>query len=71
MFEIWKKLKIISEMKQFIRKHSVDEQPQLFNGFIWHVSSASLCPELPCEVTLCDEYATHHLAVESSCDGPW
>lgn len=71
MFKIMDDPRIIPGVGNFIRKHSIDELPQLINVFIGDMSLIGPRPGLPREVALYDERAMKRLAVKPGCGGPW
>ena len=71
MFKIENDPRIIPGVGNFIRKHSIDELPQLLNVFLGDMSLIGPRPGLPREVALYDERAMKRLAVKPGCGGPW
>ncbi len=71
MFKISHDPRIIPGVGNFIRKHSIDELPQLINVFLGQMSLIGPRPGLPREVALYDERAMGRLAVKPGCGGPW
>lgn len=71
MFKIFDDPRIIPGVGNFIRKHSIDELPQLVNVFLGDMSLIGPRPGLPREVALYDERAMKRLAVKPGCGGPW
>lgn len=71
MFKILDDPRIIPGVGNFIRKHSIDELPQLVNVFLGDMSLIGPRPGLPREVALYDERAMKRLAVKPGCGGPW
>lgn len=71
MFKIHDDPRIIPGVGNFIRKHSIDELPQLINVFMGDMSLIGPRPGLPREVALYDEHAMKRLAVKPGCGGPW
>ena len=71
MFKISHDPRIIPGVGNFIRKHSIDELPQLINVFLGDMSLIGPRPGLPREVALYDEHAMGRLAVKPGCGGPW
>lgn len=71
MFKILDDPRIIPGVGNFIRKHSIDELPQLLNVFLGDMSLIGPRPGLPREVALYDEWAMKRLAVKPGCGGPW
>ena len=55
----------------FIRKHSIDELPQLINVFLGQMNLIGPRPGLPREVALYSEHDMKRLAVKPGCSGPW
>lgn len=71
MFKIIDDPRIIPGVGNFIRRHSIDELPQLVNVFVGDMSLIGPRPGLPREVALYDERAMKRLAVKPGCGGPW
>lgn len=71
MFKILDDPRIIPGVGNFIRKHSIDELPQLVNVFLGDMSLIGPRPGLPREVALYDERAMKRLQVKPGCGGPW
>lgn len=71
MFKILDDPRIIPGVGNFIRKHSIDELPQLVNVFLGDMSLIGPRPGLPREVALYDKRAMGRLAVKPGCGGPW
>lgn len=71
MFKIKDDPRIIPGVGAFIRKHSIDELPQLLNVFVGHMSLIGPRPGLPREVALYNKRAMRRLAVKPGCGGPW
>lgn len=71
MFKILDDPRIIPSVGNFIRKHSIDELPQLVNVFLGDMSLIGPRPGLPREVALYDERAMKRLQVKPGCGGPW
>ena len=55
----------------FIRRHSIDELPQLLNVFVGHMSLIGPRPALPREIIQYDERAMQRLRVKPGCGGEW
>lgn len=71
MFKIKDDPRIISGVGGFIRKHSIDELPQLLNVFVGQMSLIGPRPALPCEVVQYDARAMRRLTVKPGCGGAW
>lgn len=71
MFKIENDPRIISGVGNFIRKHSIDELPQLINVFLGDMSLIGPRPGLPREVALYSPHDMKRLAVKPGCGGPW
>lgn len=71
MFKMSHDPRIIPGVGNFIRKHSIDELPQLLNVFLGDMSLIGPRPGLPREVALYDERAMKRLAVKPGCGGSW
>lgn len=71
MFKIREDPRVIPGVGTFIRKHSIDELPQLLNVFVGDMSLIGPRPGLPREVALYDERAIKRLQVKPGCGGPW
>lgn len=71
MFKIREDPRVIPGVGAFIRKHSIDELPQLLNVFVGDMSLIGPRPGLPREVVLYDERAMRRLQVKPGCGGPW
>ena len=71
MFKIKDDPRIISGLGNFIRKHSIDELPQLLNVFCGQMSLIGPRPALPKEVAVYDERALRRLTVKPGCGGAW
>ena len=63
--------RVIPGIGQFIRKHSIDELPQLLNVFAGQMSLIGPRPALPKEVFQYDERAMGRLQVKPGCGGAW
>lgn len=71
LFKIKDDPRIIPGVGKFIRKHSLDELPQLLNVFIGDMSLIGPRPGLPREVLQYDGRAKRRLTVKPGCGGPW
>lgn len=71
LFKMKNDPRIIPGVGTWIRKHSIDELPQLINVFIGNMSLIGPRPALPNEVVKYDERAMKRLAVKSGCGGAW
>ena len=71
MFKIKDDPRIIPGLGNFIRKHSIDELPQLLNVFCGQMSLIGPRPALPKEVAVYDERALRRLTVKPGCGGAW
>lgn len=71
MFKIKDDPRIIPGLGNFIRKHSIDELPQLLNVFCGQMSLIGPRPALPKEVAVYDKRAIHRLTVKPGCGGAW
>lgn len=71
MFKISHDPRIIPGVGDFIRKHSIDELPQLINVFLGQMSLIGPRPGLPREVALYSPQDMKRLAVKPGCGGPW
>lgn len=71
MFKMKHDPRIIPGVGNFIRKHSIDELPQLINVFLGQMSLIGPRPGLPREVALYSEHDMKRLAVKPGCSGPW
>lgn len=63
--------RVIPVLGQFIRRHSIDELPQLINVFRGDMSLIGPRPGLPFEVARYDARAMHRLTVKPGCGGTW
>lgn len=63
--------RVIPGLGQFIRKHSIDELPQLINVFQGDMSLIGPRPGLPSEVIRYDVRAMPRLTVKPGCGGTW
>lgn len=71
MFKMRRDPRVIPGVGAFIRKHSIDELPQLINVFKGDMSLIGPRPGLPREVALYDEGAMRRLVVKPGCGGSW
>lgn len=71
LFKIKDDPRVIPGVGQFIRRHSIDELPQLINVFLGQMSLVGPRPALPREVLRYDGRAMRRLAVKAGCGGPW
>ena len=71
LFKIKDDPRIIPGLGSFIRKHSIDELPQLLNVFFGQMSLIGPRPALPVEVLSYDERAKCRLTVKPGCGGAW
>lgn len=71
LFKIKKDPRVIPGVGAFIRKHSIDELPQLLNVLAGQMSLIGPRPALPKEVVQYDERAMRRLAVKPGCGGAW
>ncbi len=71
MFKIKDDPRIIPGIGSFIRRHSIDELPQLVNVFKGDMSLIGPRPGLPKEVACYDARATERLMVQPGCGGSW
>lgn len=71
LFKIKNDPRIIPGLGNFIRKHSIDELPQLINVFLGDMSLIGPRPALPREVLQYDERARQRLRVKCGCGGAW
>lgn len=71
LFKIREDPRIIPGLGSFIRRHSIDELPQLINVFLGDMSLVGPRPALPCEVVQYDERARKRLVVKCGCGGAW
>lgn len=71
LFKIKDDPRVIPGIGQFIRKHSIDELPQLINVLAGDMSLIGPRPALPCEVVQYDERAKRRLTVKCGCGGAW
>ncbi len=61
----------ITRVGRFLRKHSIDEFPQLFNVFLGKMSLVGPRPQRPAEVALYDDAAHRRLLVKPGMSGLW
>lgn len=61
----------ITRVGRFLRKHSIDELPQLFNVLLGHMSLVGPRPQRPAEVALYDDAAHRRLHVKPGMSGLW
>lgn len=71
LFKIKDDPRIIPGVGGFIRRHSIDELPQLLNVFVGQMSLIGPRPALPCEVVQYDARAMRRLTVKPGCGGAW
>ncbi len=71
LFKIKEDPRIIPGVGAFIRRHSIDELPQLLNVFVGDMSLIGPRPGLPNEVIQYDEREKGRLAVKPGCGGLW
>lgn len=71
LFKIKDDPRVIPGVGAWIRKHSIDELPQLLNVFIGNMSLIGPRPGLPKEVLQYDERALLRLRVKPGCGGAW
>ena len=71
LFKIKDDPRIIPGVGKFIRRHSIDELPQLLNVFMGDMSLIGPRPGLPCEVAQYDGRAKQRLTVKAGCGGVW
>lgn len=71
LFKIKHDPRVIPGIGTFIRKHSIDELPQLLNVFAGQMSLIGPRPALPKEVFQYDERAMGRLRVKPGCGGTW
>lgn len=71
MFKIHDDPRVIPGVGSFIRRHSIDELPQLVNVFLGDMSLVGPRPALPKEVVQYDARAMRRLAVKPGCGGAW
>src|SRR6185437_12834616 len=61
----------ITKIGRALRKHSLDELPQLFNVFRGEMSLVGPRPQRPAEVALYDDAAHRRLMVKPGMSGLW
>ncbi|KRL66633.1 sugar transferase [Companilactobacillus versmoldensis] len=61
----------VTKVGAFIRKHSIDELPQLINVFLGDMSLVGPRPPLPNEVEQYNDYDHQRLFVKPGCTGLW
>lgn len=61
----------ITKVGKFIRAHSLDELPQLWNVLIGNMSLVGPRPPLPKEVEMYSDYDKQRLLVKPGCSGLW
>lgn len=61
----------VTKIGSFIRRHSIDELPQLINVIIGNMTIVGPRPPLPEEVARYTEYDRKRLAVKPGCTGLW
>ena len=71
LFKIKDDPRIIPGVGRFIRKHSIDELPQLLNVFVGQMSLIGPRPALPSEVMQYDGCTMRRLVVKPGCGGAW
>ena len=71
LFKIKDDPRIVPGVGKFIRKHSIDELPQLINVFVGDMSLIGPRPGLPKETLQYSERAKRRLTVKPGCGGPW
>ncbi len=71
LFKIKDDPRVIPGVGQFIRKHSIDELPQLINVFLGSLALIGPRPGLAREVAQYDERAMQRLTVKPGCGGAW
>ena len=71
LFKIKDDPRIIPGVGHFIRKHSIDELPQLLNVFVGQMTLIGPRPALPSEVMQYDSRAMRRLTVKPGCGGAW
>ena len=71
LFKIKDDPRVIPGIGTFIRKHSIDELPQLLNVFVGQMSLIGPRPALPKEIIQYDERAMQRLRVKPGCGGAW
>lgn len=71
LFKIKDDPRVIPGVGGFIRRHSIDELPQLLNVLVGDMSLVGPRPALPREVLQYDERAKGRLRVKCGCGGAW
>lgn len=71
MFKIKDDPRVIPGIGKFIRRHSIDELPQLLNVFAGQMSLIGPRPALPKEILQYDGRAMQRLRVKPGCGGAW
>lgn len=71
LFKIKDDPRVIPGVGAFIRRHSIDELPQLLNVLAGQMSLIGPRPGLPREVAQYDGRAVRRLAVKPGCGGAW
>ena len=71
MFKIHDDPRVIPGVGSFIRRHSIDELPQLLNVFAGQMTLIGPRPALPSEVMQYDGRAMRRLTVKPGCGGAW
>ena len=71
LFKIRDDPRVISGIGTFIRRHSIDELPQLLNVFLGDMSLIGPRPGLPSEVVQYDARAMRRLTIKPGCGGTW
>ena len=71
LFKIKDDPRIIPGIGKFIRRHSIDELPQLINVFVGDMSLIGPRPGLPREVVQYSSRAMQRLTVKAGCGGAW
>lgn len=71
LFKIKDDPRVIPGIGTFIRRHSIDELPQLLNVFVGQMSLIGPRPALPKEIIQYDDRAMQRLRVKPGCGGEW
>lgn len=71
LFKIRDDPRVIPGVGAFIRRHSIDELPQLLNVLVGQMSLIGPRPALPREVAQYDGRARRRLTVKPGCGGAW
>ncbi|WP_165247716.1 sugar transferase [Adlercreutzia sp. ZJ141] len=71
LFKIKDDPRVIPGVGRFIRRHSLDELPQLVNVLLGDMSLIGPRPALPGEAVQYDTRAKRRLTVKAGCGGPW